>query len=103
MVKTEKSKASGHKWQFKARFRQRAFGWKSQPAITRVKQALAEIKKAVKLDPCLAAEGAVSLLERQFQPWVVGPTERTSTASNSPGRCIQTFLARSFIFFLVPA
>ena len=64
MVKTEKSKATGHKWQFKARFRQRAFGWKSQPAITRVKEALAEIKKAVKLDPCLAAEGSVSLIER---------------------------------------
>jgi hypothetical protein len=36
--------AETHKWEFKARFRRRAFGWKSQPAITRIKQAVAEIK-----------------------------------------------------------
>jgi hypothetical protein len=33
-------KADGHKWEFKARFRHHAFGWKSQPAIQRVKQAV---------------------------------------------------------------
>jgi len=36
--------AEPHKWEFKARFRRHAFGWKSQPAITRIKQAVAEIK-----------------------------------------------------------
>jgi hypothetical protein len=40
------AKAEVHKWEFKARFRRHAFGWKSQPAITRVKPAVAEIKKA---------------------------------------------------------
>jgi hypothetical protein len=39
------AKAEAHKWEFKARFRRHAFGWKSQPAIQRVKQAVAEIKK----------------------------------------------------------
>jgi hypothetical protein len=58
------AKAESHKWEFKARFRRDAFGWKSQPAITRVKQAVVEIKKVAKKDPVLAAEGAVAFLER---------------------------------------
>ena len=53
-----------HTWEFKARFRRHAFGWKSQPAIQRVKQAVAEIKKVARHDAVLAAEGAVMLLER---------------------------------------
>jgi len=53
-----------HKWEFKARFRRGAFGWRSQPAIQRVKQAVAEIRKVARVDPVLAAEGAVTLLER---------------------------------------
>jgi hypothetical protein len=56
--------ASAHKWEFKARFRRHAFGWKSQPAIQRVKQATSEIRKAARNDPVLAAEGAVILIER---------------------------------------
>lgn len=49
-----------HKWEFKAGFRRHAFGWKSQPAITRIKPAVAEIKKVAKKDPVLAAEGAIA-------------------------------------------
>ena len=59
MAKTEK-----HKWAFKARFRRRAFGWRSQPPIRRVKEAVSEIKKVRRKDPVLAAEGAVAFLER---------------------------------------
>jgi hypothetical protein len=51
-------------WEFKARFRKRAFGWQSQPAIAAIKQALAEIKKVAKVDLLLAADGAVQLIER---------------------------------------
>jgi hypothetical protein len=58
------SRAEPHAWQFKASFRRHAFGWKSQPAITRIRQAVAEIKKVAKTDPVLAAEGAVAFLER---------------------------------------
>ena len=58
------AKPDAHKWEFKARFRRHAFGWKSQPAIQRVKQAVVEIKKAARTDPVLAADGAVSLLGR---------------------------------------
>lgn len=53
-----------HTWAFQPRFRANAFGWKSQPAITRVREAVAEIKKVAKKEPLLAAEGAVLFLER---------------------------------------
>ena len=53
-----------HKWIFASRFRRNAFGWRSQPALTRVKEAVAEIKKIARKDPALAAEGAVLFLER---------------------------------------
>jgi len=46
------------------RFRRNAFGWKSQPAIQRVKQAVSEIKKVARTDPLLAADGAVAFIER---------------------------------------
>ena len=57
-------KTTGHSWRFKARFRRHAFGWKSQPAITRLREALTEIKLVSGIDPILGAEGAVALLER---------------------------------------
>lgn len=53
-----------HRWQFKARFRRGAFGWRSQPAIQRVKEAVSEIRKVARKDPALAAEGAVVFLEK---------------------------------------
>ena len=52
------------KWQFAARFRRHAFGWKSDTPIQRIKEALFEIKRVAKRDPVLAAEGAVTLLEK---------------------------------------
>jgi hypothetical protein len=58
------AKGGGHKWTFLPRFRANAFGWKSQPAMARIKEAIAEIKKIAKSDPLLAAEGAVVFLER---------------------------------------
>jgi hypothetical protein len=72
-----------HKWEFKARFRRHAFGWKSQPAITRIKQAVAEIKKVAKKDPVLAAEGAIAFLER------VSPAlEHVDSSSGSIGTAV---------------
>ena len=59
MQKTEQ-----HKWQFKSRFRKGTFGWKSKPAILRVKEAVSEIKKVARKDPLLAAEGAVVFIEK---------------------------------------
>jgi len=56
--------AERHKWVFRARFRRHAFGWKSQPAIKRIKEAVAEIKKVARKDHVLATEGAVIFLEK---------------------------------------
>lgn len=53
-----------YKWTFKARFRRHAFGWRSKPAIQRVKEAVSEIKKVARENPVLGAEGAVTFLER---------------------------------------
>ncbi len=58
------SKKAGHPWAFRARFRANAFGWKSPPAIARVREAVAEIKKVAKSEPLVAADGAVLFLER---------------------------------------
>jgi len=57
-------KRDTHAWAFKARFRRHAFGWRSQPAIQRVREAVAEIKKVARRDPVRAGDGAVTLIER---------------------------------------
>jgi hypothetical protein len=53
-----------YRWEFRARFRRNAFGWRSQPAVQRVKQAVSEVKAVTRRDPTLGAEGAVLFLER---------------------------------------
>ncbi len=58
------SRAEAAHWEFARRFRRGAFGWKSQPAIERVRQAVSEIKTVARRDPVLGAEGAVLFLER---------------------------------------
>ena len=58
------SSGTKHKWTFRARFRRHAFGWRSQPAIKRIKEAVSEIKKAARKDPVLGGEGSVLFLEK---------------------------------------
>jgi hypothetical protein len=84
-VTAKRAKPSGdkHTWEFKARFRRHAFGWKSQPAITRVRQAVAEIKKVAKRDPLLAADGAIAFLER-----VSAALEHVDSSSGSIGSAV---------------
>jgi hypothetical protein len=81
-------KAEAHKWEFKARFRRHAFGWRSQPAIQRVKQAVSEIRKAARNDRLLAAEGAVSLIER------LSPSlEHVDSSSGAIGTAVNNAIA----------
>lgn len=75
--------ATPHKWVFRARFRRGAFGWRSQPAITRVREAVREIKKAVKVDPVLGAEGAVLFFEK-----VSGALEQVDSSSGAIGGAV---------------
>ena len=84
-------KAERHKWVFRARFRRHAFGWKSQPAIKRIKEAVSEIKKTARKDPVLAAEGAVLFLEK------VSPAiEQVDGSSGSIGTAVNNAI-RAFV------
>lgn len=56
--------AGPHHWEFKARFRRNAFGWRSQPPIRRIREAVREIKQVARHAPVLAADGAVLFFER---------------------------------------
>jgi acyl-coenzyme A synthetase/AMP-(fatty) acid ligase len=58
------ARTDSHRWEFRARFRKHAFGWRSQPAVLRIKEAVSEIKRVARRDPALAAEGAVMFLKR---------------------------------------
>ena len=58
------NRKTDHKWTFRARFRRHAYGWRSQPATGRIKEAVSEIKKVARKDPVLGAEGAVLFLEK---------------------------------------
>jgi hypothetical protein len=82
------AKASAHKWEFRARFRRHAFGWKSQPAIKRIKEAVSEIKKVARKDKVLAAEGAVLLFEK------VSPAfEQVDSSSGAIGAAVNYAIA----------
>jgi hypothetical protein len=59
-----KSVSAKHVWAFSPRFRAGAFGWRSEPAITRIKETISEIKAVAKRDPILGAEGAVLFLQK---------------------------------------
>ena len=59
-MSTDKS----YKWEFNARFRRGCFGWRSEPAITRIKEAVAEICKVARKDQILGAMGAVLFVEK---------------------------------------
>ncbi len=59
------SDSGAHRWEFRARLRRGAFGWRSsQLAVRRVKEAVGEVKKVARSDPAHAADGAVLLIER---------------------------------------
>lgn len=72
-----------HKWQFQARFRRHAFGWRSRLPIQRIREAVSEIKKVARKDKVLAAEGAIRFLER-ISPAI----EQVDSSSGSIGTAV---------------
>lgn len=82
---------TSYKWQFAPRFRQSAFGWKSDKPIQRIKEALTEIKQVAKKEPALAAEGAVLFLEK-----IAHAIEQVDSSSGAIGsmvnRAIETLV-----------
>src|SRR5262249_8358456 len=75
--------AKAHNWTFRSRFRANAFGWRSDLPIKRIKEAVAEIKKATRKDKILGAEGAVLLLEK-----VSGALEHVDSSSGAIGTAV---------------
>jgi hypothetical protein len=56
------------KWEFRSKFRTNVYGWRgSSLAISRLKDAVAEIRAVAKLNPVLAGDGIVTLAERIWQ------------------------------------
>ena len=75
--------AKAHSWTFRSRFRASAFGWRSDLPIKRIKEAVAEIKKASRKDKVLGAEGAVIFLEK-----VSGALEHVDSSSGAIGTAV---------------
>ncbi|MFT7553492.1 MAG: hypothetical protein ACI9BV_003827 [Rhodothermales bacterium] len=71
-------------WRFTARFRSGAYGWRSSDkAVTRIGEAVREIKTAARKDPKRAAEGAVRFLER-----LVPAIEHIDSSSGALGSAV---------------
>ena len=75
--------AKAHSWTFRSRFRASAFGWRSDLPIKRIKEAVAEIKKAARKDKVLGAEGGVIFLEK-----VSGALEHVDSSSGAIGTAV---------------
>lgn len=82
------SKSSSHAWVFRPRFRRHAFGWRSQPAIQRVREAVSEIKRVARKDKVSGAEGAVLFLER-LSPAI----EQVDSSSGAIGTAVNKAIA----------
>lgn len=77
------TRPAAYKWAFAPRFRRHAFGWRSQPAVQRVREAVAEIQKVAKKDPAPAAAGAVLFIEK------VSPAlEKVDSSSGAIGTAV---------------
>ncbi|WP_295543864.1 hypothetical protein [uncultured Thiohalocapsa sp.] len=54
-----------HKWAFRSRFRADAFGWEAPKlASQRLTETLTEIKAVARVDPLVAADSAIVLMEQ---------------------------------------
>ena len=82
---------SAYKWQFSARFRRNAFGWRSDTPIQRIKEAVAEIKLVARKQPVLAAEGAVTLLEK-LSPALEQVDSSSGALGSAVNRAIDTLV-----------
>lgn len=89
---TRKSNKSTFTWAFRARFRRNAYGWKgSKLAISRIKEALSEIRAVERHDPVLAAEGAVLLLT-VLSPALADIDSSSGALGNAVNSAIETLV-----------
>ncbi|MBI9082372.1 MAG: hypothetical protein JEZ11_02165 [Desulfobacterales bacterium] len=78
-------------WAFRARFRRHAFGWRDQPAIKRIKEAVSEIKKTARTDPVLGGEGAVLFLEK-ISPAIAHVDSSSGAIGNAVNHAIESLV-----------
>jgi tetratricopeptide (TPR) repeat protein len=83
--------SAAHKWQFNARFRRHVFGWRSDTPIQRIKEALTEIKQVTRKEPVIAAEGAVTLLEK-LSPALEQVDSSSGSLGSAVNRAIDTLV-----------
>jgi len=82
------SSEAKHKWTFLSPFRRHSFGWRSQPAFKRIKEAFSEIKKVARKDSILRGEGAVLFIER-----LSTAIEQIDSSSGSIGNAVNTAIS----------
>ncbi|WP_194727169.1 hypothetical protein [Noviherbaspirillum malthae] len=81
-----------YKWQFSPRFRRHAFGWKSQPAILRIKEAVSEIRQVARKEAVLAAEGAVLFIEK-LSPAIEHVDSSSGAIGTAVNRAIESLVS----------
>lgn len=86
-----------HTWTFAPRFRAGAFGWRSEPAITRIKEAVSEIKAIAKKNPLLGAEGAILFLQKLSPALqnIDGSSGAIGTAANRAIEAVVPIIAKA--------
>jgi tetratricopeptide (TPR) repeat protein len=90
-MKSTTSSSSPATWQFTARFRRNAFGWRSQLPIQRVKEAVTEIRQVARNNPIAAAEGAVAFLEK-VSPALAHVDSSSGAIGNAVNKAIATLV-----------
>jgi hypothetical protein len=83
------SKENSYKWAFSPRFRKGCFDWRSEPAIARIKEAVAEISKVARKDQIMGAVGAVLFLEK-LSPAL----ERVDSSSGAIGTAVNNAIEK---------
>jgi hypothetical protein len=82
---------TAYKWQFSARFRRAAFGWRSDAPIQRIKEAISEIKQVSRREPVLAADGVVQFLEK-LSPAIEQVDGSSGAIGTAVNRAIETLV-----------
>lgn len=83
---------TSHAWAFRTTLRRRAFGWSgTAKAIDRLSAAVAEIAAMARIDPALAGEGAVLLLEK-VSPAVCEIDSSSGALGNATHSLVETLV-----------
>lgn len=86
------ARKSAYPWAFRARFRRGGFGWRgSRLAIGRISEAVDEVLRMQRLDPLLAAQGAVLFLQR-LSPALADVDSSTGALGNAAHGAVQALV-----------